>query len=79
MDERGYLLLSYMYQWENCDTIRFPEYPDTMYTAPELNLICTITKAVDWWSFGVILYEMVTGLVSRHLVRFNIIMTCFNF
>jgi len=27
------------------------------------------TKAVDWWSFGVLLFEMIAGMVSALLVN----------
>lgn len=64
LDEKGNLLLTYKYYWENIEVSRCPEYPAVMYAAPELSTISPVTKAVDWWSFGVILYEMLTSLVS---------------
>jgi len=32
------------------------------YMAPEVILKKPYSKAVDWWSFGAIMYEMLTGL-----------------
>ena len=34
------------------------------------------TKAVDWWSFGVLLYEMLAGMVSDFL---TVIITCVSY
>ncbi|RKP19617.1 kinase-like protein [Rozella allomycis CSF55] len=36
------------------------------FMAPEILLEQDYTKAVDWWSFGVLLYEMILGMAPFH-------------
>lgn len=38
------------------------------YLAPEVIEGIPHTKAVDWWSFGILLFEMMCGLVSSYLL-----------
>lgn len=35
------------------------------YRAPEILTRSGHGKAVDWWSLGALMYDMLTGLVSR--------------
>eukprot|EP01064_Diplonema_japonicum_P003650 TRINITY_DN1234_c0_g5_i1.p1 TRINITY_DN1234_c0_g5~~TRINITY_DN1234_c0_g5_i1.p1 ORF type:complete len:447 (+),score=67.08 TRINITY_DN1234_c0_g5_i1:42-1343(+) len=41
------------------------------YLAPEFMLGVTHTKAIDWWSLGVLFYEMVVGMVPFYSPNMN--------
>lgn len=36
--------------------------------APEIVIHSGHNKAVDWWSLGALMFDMLTGAVSHHLV-----------
>lgn len=46
-----------------------------MCTAPEVLEGKGYGKAVDWWSFGTLMYEMLTGLVSLGTIPLRILIT----
>ncbi|XP_061387637.1 ribosomal protein S6 kinase delta-1 [Musca vetustissima] len=64
LDEDGQLLLTYFYQNEGISSDSFihkalnPKALDNHFVAPERPL----TLRSDWWSYGVILYELFVGL-----------------
>lgn len=60
------LVLTYQCQWVCVDRVINSVAIEQMYAAPE---ICSfhqvITAAVDWWSYGVILFELLSGEVTH--------------
>ncbi|XP_073825270.1 ribosomal protein S6 kinase-like 1 [Musca autumnalis] len=64
LDENGQLLLTYFYQNEGISSDSFihkslnPKALENHFVAPERPL----TLRSDWWSYGVILYELFAGL-----------------
>lgn len=60
VDDNGDLMLTYMCSIKepNCTNRRFVDL------APEVSSFKKVTKAIDWWSYGIILYELLVGVVS---------------
>lgn len=74
LNENCQLLLTYFYQNEGVSSDSCihkalnPKALDEHFVAPERPL----TLRSDWWSYGVILYELFLGLVSFKFVAFNL-------
>ena len=47
------------------DSLVSTEAVERLYAAPEVNGIFELTPAADWWSFGALTFELLTGKVSQ--------------
>ncbi|XP_012597563.2 ribosomal protein S6 kinase-like 1 isoform X1 [Microcebus murinus] len=61
LDQAGHVRLTYFGQWSEVEPQCCREAADNLYSAPEVGGISELTEACDWWSFGSLLYELLTG------------------
>ncbi|XP_058149051.1 ribosomal protein S6 kinase-like 1 isoform X2 [Dasypus novemcinctus] len=68
LDQAGHIQLTYFGQWSEVEPRCCREAADNLYSAPEVGGISELTEACDWWSFGSLLYELLTGtaLAQKH-------------
>ena len=66
--DNGSVKLTYFYRYPNVDPVLSTSAKERLYVAPEVsNINSNITFAADWWSYGVILYELITGQVNHKI------------
>ncbi|KAM4853986.1 ribosomal protein S6 kinase-like 1 isoform 2-T4 [Thomomys bottae] len=61
LDQAGHIRLTYFGQWSEVEPQCSREAVDRLYSAPEVGGISELSEACDWWSFGSLLYELLTG------------------
>ncbi|XP_070325736.1 ribosomal protein S6 kinase-like 1 isoform X2 [Odocoileus virginianus] len=61
LDQAGHIRLTYFGQWSEVEPQCCREASRNFYSAPEVGGISELTEACDWWSFGSLLYELLTG------------------
>ncbi|XP_068820738.1 ribosomal protein S6 kinase-like 1 isoform X2 [Capricornis sumatraensis] len=61
LDQAGHIRLTYFGQWSEVEPQCCREASHNLYSAPEVGGISELTEACDWWSFGSLLYELLTG------------------
>ncbi|XP_076777762.1 ribosomal protein S6 kinase-like 1 isoform X2 [Arvicanthis niloticus] len=62
LDQGGHIQLTYFGQWSEVEPQYSQEAVDCLYSAPEVGGISELTEACDWWSYGSLLYELLTGM-----------------
>jgi len=64
LGDKGHILLTYKCRWPDVDCEVSAEALERLYAAPEVNGIFHLTPAADWWSFGALTFELLTGKVG---------------
>ncbi|PKK31713.1 ribosomal protein S6 kinase-like 1 [Columba livia] len=62
LDAAGHIRLTFFGQWTEVEPQCCSQAREELYSAPEVGGIAEPTEAADWWSFGSLLYELLTGV-----------------
>ncbi|XP_057284562.1 ribosomal protein S6 kinase-like 1 [Pezoporus wallicus] len=62
LDAAGHIRLTFFGQWTEVEPQCCSQAREQLYSAPEVGGIAEPTEAADCWSFGSLLYELLTGV-----------------
>ncbi|NXK58077.1 RPKL1 protein, partial [Sylvietta virens] len=62
LDTAGHIRLTFFGQWTEVEPQYCSQAREELYSAPEVGGIMEPTEAADCWSFGSLLYELLTGV-----------------
>ncbi|NWX36716.1 RPKL1 protein, partial [Notiomystis cincta] len=62
LDTAGHVRLTFFGQWTEVEPQYCSQAQEELYSAPEVGGIMEPTEAADCWSFGSLLYELLTGV-----------------
>ncbi|XP_030337080.1 ribosomal protein S6 kinase-like 1 [Strigops habroptila] len=62
LDAAGHIRLTFFGQWTEVEPQCCSQAQEQLYSAPEVGGIAEPTEAADCWSFGSLLYELLTGV-----------------
>ncbi|KFP99091.1 Ribosomal protein S6 kinase-like 1, partial [Leptosomus discolor] len=62
LDAAGHVRLTFFGQWTDVEPQYCSQAQEELYSAPEVGGITEPTEAADCWSFGSLLYELLTGV-----------------
>ncbi|XP_059675719.1 ribosomal protein S6 kinase-like 1 [Gavia stellata] len=62
LDAAGHVRLTFFGQWTEVEPQCCSQAREELYSAPEVGGIAEPTEAADCWSFGSLLYELLTGM-----------------
>lgn len=65
LDERNNLMLTFVCNFREKGNLFFNKFDNTYYCAPEIFGLGHVTFAADWWSYGAIVFEILTGMSLR--------------
>ncbi|EDO32267.1 predicted protein [Nematostella vectensis] len=66
LDESGHILLTYFSVWDEVERHVDESAREQRYCAPELSSLEEVRASADWWSVGVLMYELLMGKTFVH-------------